>query len=180
MAALPAPLVPDAATTVTSGSTRPADEGRDDGERGDGRVAAGHGDATCSPQEVPLAGQLGQAVGPGAGVLPAVERLPLGGVGQPEVGAAVDHHGVVAERLRDHRGLAVREPEEDHVVPGQRLDGRLHEDPVGQREQVRLEGAEPLPRVGAGGQRADLDIGVGQQEAQDLAPGVPTGSGDGD
>ena len=46
--------------------------------------------------------------------------------------------------------------------------------------QVRLERAERLARVGAGGQRADLDLGVAEQQAQHLAAGVPAGSGDRD
>ena len=58
------------------------------------------------------------------------------------------------------RGLAVRQAEEDHVVPGERLDGGLLQDPVGQRHQVRLQRAERLAGVGAGGDRADLDVGV--------------------
>ena len=153
---------------------------RDDRERGDGRVAAGDGDPPRAAEQLALAGQLGEAVGPGAGVLAAVERRPLPRVGQPEVGAAVDDDGVLAERLGDRGGLAVRQAEEDDVVAGQGLDRRVGQDPVGQREQVRLERAEPLARVGAGGQRADLDVGVPQQQAQHLAPGVPTGSGDGD
>ena len=74
----------------------------------------------------------------------------------------------------------MRQAEEDHVVAGQRLHRRVDEDAVGEREQVRLERAEPLAGVGARGQGADLDLGVAEEQAQDLAPGVPTGSGDGD
>ena len=78
-------------------------ERRDDRERRDGRVAAGDGDPPRAAEQVALAGQLGEAVGPRAGVLAAVERLPLRRVGEPEVGAAVDDDGVVAERLRRSR-----------------------------------------------------------------------------
>ena len=84
------------------------------------------------------------------------------------------------ERLRDRGGLAVRQAEEDHVVAGEDLDGGVVEDPVGERQQVRLERAEALAGVGPGGERADLDLGVPEQQAQHLAPGVPAGSGDGD
>ena len=111
-------------------------------------------------------------------MLAAVERLPGGRVGEPEVGAAVDDDGVVGQRLGDRGGLAVRQAEEDHVVAGEHLDGGLLEHPVGQRHEVRLERAERLPRVGAGGDRADLDVRVGQQQPQDLAAGVPARSGD--
>ena len=97
-------------------------------------------------EQLALAGQLGQAVGPGAGVVAAVELLPGGRVGEPEVGAAVDDQHVVAELGGERAGLAVRQREEDDVVAGEGLDvGRL-EHPVGQRHQVRLEGAERLAR----------------------------------
>ena len=76
----------------------------------------------------------------------AVELLPGGRVGEPEVGAAVDDHHLVAELGRDRAGLAVRQREEDHVVAGERLGGGLLEDPVGQRDQVRLEAAEASRR----------------------------------
>ncbi len=113
-------------------------------------------------------------------MLAAVERLPLPRVGQPEVGPAVDHDGVLAQRLRDGGRLAVRQAEEDHVVARQGLERGVDQDPVGERQQVRLERAESFAGVGPRGQRADLHLGVAEQQAQDLAPGVPTGSGDGD
>ncbi len=69
---------------------QPLLDGRGQAERGDRRVAAGDRDPRRLPQHVALAGELGQAVGPGAGVGAAVELLPLGGVLEPVVGAAVD------------------------------------------------------------------------------------------
>ena len=76
----------------------------------------------------------------------AVELLPGGRVGEPEVGAAVDDHDVVAELGGELAGLAVRQAEEDDVVAGEGLErGRL-EHPVGERDQVRLQGAERLAR----------------------------------
>ena len=39
---------------------------------------------------------------------------------------------------------------------------------------------ERLAGVGGAGERADLDLGVAEQQPQQLAPGVPAGSGDGD
>ena len=65
-------------------------------------------------------------------------------------------------------------------MTGEVLDRGVGEHPVGQREQVRLERTEPLAGVGAGRQCADLDLGVAEQQAEHLAPGVPTGPGDGD
>ena len=83
------------------------------------RVAAGDGDPPGVGQLLPLAGQLRQAVGPGAGVLAAVPAGPGGRVVQPVVGAAVDDEGVVRELRRDGGGLAVRQRQHDDVVPGQ-------------------------------------------------------------
>ena len=57
-------------------------------------------------------GQLGQAVGPRAGVVRRRRTVPRRGVGEAEVRAAVDDDAVVAERLRDLGGLAVRQREE--------------------------------------------------------------------
>ena len=54
------------------------------------------------------------------------------------------------------------------------------EHPVGQRQQVRLQGPEALAGVAPAGQRADLDARVPQQQPEHLAPGVPAGAGDGD
>ena len=113
-------------------------------------------------------------------MLGAVEALPRGRVGQPEVGAAVDDDDLLAQGLGDRTGLAVRQGQEDDVVATEDLGGGRLQDPVGQRHEVGLQHPEALPRVGATGERADLDVGVGQQETEDLTPGVPTGSGDGD
>ena len=53
-------------------------DGRSGGQGGDGRVAAGDGDPGRAAQLLALPGQLGQAVGPGAGVVAAVEPAPTG------------------------------------------------------------------------------------------------------
>ena len=74
----------------------------------------------------------------------------------------------------------MRECQEDHVVVLEGLGAGLLQDPVGQRDQVRLEGAEELAGVAACGERADLDLGMREQQAQQLTAGVPAGSGDGD
>src|SRR5690606_17505067 len=96
-------------------------EGGEQGECHGGRVTAGDGDPAGGAQDLTLPWQLRQTGRPGAGVRAAVEGLPGGGIGEPEVGAAVDHQGVVAEPLGDGGGRAVREGEEDDVVPGERL-----------------------------------------------------------
>ena len=71
----------------------------------------------------------------------------------------------------------MRQREDDDVVAGQggRVGGLEHA--VGQGQQVGVRLAEALARVAVRGHRADLDLGVAQQEAQDLAPGVAGGAG---
>ena len=70
---------------------------------------------------------------------------------------------------------------EDHdVVAGEDLRGGLGEDAVRQGVQVRLEGAEALPRVRVGRDGSDGDGRVAGEQAQGLSPGVAAGSGDGD
>ena len=68
-AALPAPLVPDGGDhDEVAGVDQPGGDRRGEREGGDGRVAAGDGDPGGAAEQLALAGQLGQAVGPGAGV----------------------------------------------------------------------------------------------------------------
>ncbi len=110
----------------------------------------------------------------------AVEVLPVSGVAEAEVGAAVHDQRVVTEPGREGTGLAVRQREEDHVVAGEGLDRGLGQHPVGQRREVRLERAECLAGVRAGGQGADLHLGMPQQQTQQLTAGVPAGSGNSD
>ena len=74
----------------------------------------------------------------------------------------------------------MRQGEEHDVVTGEHLGGGGLEDPLGQRRQVGLQDTQRLPRVGATGEGADLDPGMPEEQAQQLAAGVPTGSGDRD
>jgi hypothetical protein len=152
--------------------------GRRQRQRGDGRVAARDRDPGGAGDPRPLVGELRQPVGPRAGVLAAVEVVPGGLVGQPEVGAAVDHHGVLGQLLRDRARLPVRQGEEDDVVTGQHLDRGLLQHPVRERQEVRLQGPEPLTGVRARGDRADLHVGMSEQQPEHLSTGVPAGSGD--
>lgn len=137
-------------------------------ERDGGRVAAGDRDPPGSGERGAGAGQFGQPVGPRTGVRRSVETLPVRRVPQPEVGPHVDDQDLLAELFGDGGGLPVRQGEEDHVVSGEHLGGGGLQHPVGEGTQVRLERAELLTCVGVAGQRADLDLGVGQQQAQQL------------
>ena len=77
-------------------------------------------------------------------MLAAVELFPRNGIGQPVVGAAVDDEDVGAELGGQCVRLAVRQGEEDGVVPGEDLRGGRLDEPVGQRQQVRLVHAQPV------------------------------------
>ena len=152
-------------------------EGREGARR---RVAAGDGDAARVPETVARAGQLGEPVGPGTGVLAAVPALPGGRVGEPVVGAAVDDEDVVRQLRGELRGPAVRQGEEDDVVSRELLGGGLGDRPVGEGGQVGLVGAEDGARGLPRRHRPDLDLGMAQGEPQHLTPDVSTGSGHGD
>ena len=107
----------------------------------------------------------------------AVERLPRRRVLEPVVGAAVDDHDVVAEGGGEGAALPVRQRQEDHVVPGQRLSGRRLEHAVGERQQVRLQGPEPLTRIRVAGEGTDLHLGMAEKQPEQLSPGVAAGPG---
>ncbi len=70
----------------------------------------------------------------------------------------------------------MRQREEDDIVPAEDLRRALTQHAVGQRGKVRLELTQSSTRVAARRHRADLDIGVLQEEPQQLSPGVPAGS----
>ena len=101
------------------GLDQPGRHRRGHRQRDRGRVAAGDGDPPRAGQLLALPRQLRQPVGPGAGVLAAVPAGPRRRVGQPVVGAAVDHQGVGGELRGDRGGLPVRQRQHDDVVTGQ-------------------------------------------------------------
>ena len=92
------------------------------------------------------------------------------------VGAEVYHQHVRAELRGELRGVAVRQGEEDDVVPAEGLGGRVGQRPAGQRHQVRLVGAQLRAGAARRGERADLDLGMGEQQAQQFAARVPARS----
>ena len=118
-------------------------------------------------------------------MFPAVPALPVGGLGQAEVGAAVDDDGGVGQLFGDDGGVAVRQAEEHDVVAAQGLGVGGVEDAVGKREQVGMEFAEPRAGVATGGECTDdepavLVGGMPEEQTQDLAPRVPARPCDGD
>src|SRR3546814_14752677 len=104
-------------------------------------------------------------------------------IGQPEVGAAVDDDGVT-ELRGQFRGMPVRQAEEDDVMTGQQGGIGGLQDPVGQRQQMRVMLAEAAARAGGAGECPDGQApvrigGMAEQQSEDLAAGVPPGPGDG-
>ena len=63
----------------------------------------------------------------------AVEPIPIAGIGEPEIGTAVDDDGVGAELLSKSGRMTVRQGQEHHIVSGQHLDLGGLEDPLRQR-----------------------------------------------
>ena len=90
------------------------------------------------------------------------------------VGAAVDHQHVVAELGGEVGGLAVRQGEEDDVVACQHVGRGIGQDATGQRDEVRLVLRERGTRVVRGGERTEFDVGVGEQQPEELSSGVST------
>ena len=125
--------------------------------QGDGSdVAAGNCDVPGGCQLVALSTgarlavvqELGHAVGPGSGVVRAVEDLPCLLAGQAVVRPAVDEQGGVTARrellegCRDGSGGPVRQGQDDDVVLGEDLRLGGLDDSVRQGQQVRMVVAE--------------------------------------
>ena len=66
----------------------------------------------------------------------------------------------------------MRQGEEDDVVAGQRVDGGRLEHAVRERDQVRVDAAEPFTRTAGRRDGSDLELRVGEQQPEDLASGV--------
>ncbi|GAA3110921.1 hypothetical protein GCM10020254_66290 [Streptomyces goshikiensis] len=93
------------------------------------------------------------------------------------VGAHVDDEDLVAELGGDGGGLTVRQGEEHDIMSREHLGGGRLQGAAGERDEVRLERTEGLPGVGVRGQRADLHLGVREQQAQYLTARVPARPG---
>ena len=92
---------------------------------------------------------------------------------EPEVGPAVDDDDVLGQ-LRGKGGrVAVRQGEEDHVVPGQGLGRGVLEPSSRQWRQLGMDRPEELTGAATRGHRPDLEMRVGEQEPEDLSAGIP-------
>ena len=122
LAALPAPLVPEAATTTSSGSHQLLGDGGQQGERGDGRVAAGHRDPGGAAQQVALAreARAGRRARCRRGCRRRTCSHSAGSSSRksaPQSMTTVSSGSCAATSA----GLAVRQAEEDDVVAGEGL-----------------------------------------------------------
>ena len=105
-------------------------------------------------------------------MLPAVVPRPGGRIGEPEAGPQVHdlHRG---RELRGQRGgLRVRHRHEDKVGPGKHGRIRGAERPVREPDEVRVHGRDRGPGVRPGRQRADLQVRVPGQEAEQFSARV--------
>ena len=142
-------------------------------------VAAGNGDAPGAGQADAAAGQFGQPVGPDSGVLGSVEVRPGAGGLESVVRADVQHEDV---GIRGRQGLShrragpVRQGQDHHVVSAEDLGRGRMQRHRRQGVQVGLDLVEALPGLGVRGDRLHVNIGVGGEQAQHLAAGVPAGS----
>src|SRR3954452_2625491 len=150
------------------------------GQGDGGRVAAGDGDPARVLELRALAGELRQAVGPGAGVPPAVPARPRGGVVQPVVGAAVDDKGVVGQLRGDRGGLPVRQRQDDDVVVRQRVGVARLDDHVRERQEVRLQLPQGLAGTRVGVHPGQGEVRVPGQQPAHLTARVTGGAGDPD
>jgi hypothetical protein len=91
----------------------------------------------------------------------SVEPLPRVGIGEPEVGAAVDDRGLRAELFGQCGGMPVRQGEENHVVALQdgKLGGLNHS--LCQWNQVRVVLTKHAAGTRCGGRRTDGEPAVG-------------------
>ncbi|GAB3683581.1 hypothetical protein GCM10027591_18290 [Zhihengliuella somnathii] len=115
-----------------------------------------------------------QAAAPGApDVLSRVEIVaPAPGPGQIVIDVAAT--GVNFIETYQRSGVY---PVDFPFTPGTEAAGTVSA--VGERVQVRLQGAELLPGVGVRGDRADLHLGMAGEQAQDFSARVPAGPGNG-
>ena len=96
------------------------------------------------------------------------------------IGAGVDDERRIGESVGVLAGLAVREREEDDVVPGEHLGRRRRQFEMSERPQVRLVLDERLPGVRMRGDGADVDVGMSCEDPKDLAARIAGCAGDGD
>ncbi len=156
--------------------------GEQGGERHDRRsgVAPRRRDLARGADPGPRARQFGQPVGPAPGVAGPVVGGPRARVGEAEARAEVDDRDVAGQRRGQSRRLLVRQGQEDQVRRGQQPGVGLVEGAPGQPGQMRMNVGHRRARARARGHRADFQVGVARDQAQELTAGVPAGTRDRD
>src|SRR5262249_1614625 len=92
---------------------------------------------------------------------------------EPEIPRQVDHPGPSGNPRNNFHRLAMRQSQENAVQIRQlRRFGRLLKQQVSQPRQVRMNGIDPLASVLTGSDKFQVDIGMKQQYAQQLAAAV--------
>ena len=111
------------------------------------------------------------------GMFPPVPRRVLARVAEPEVGREIDDGRGERLQLVDlAAGLAVRERKKEHV---NRLEGGARlELQLGAAAQMRVHAVHELPTQTLGAHLGHLDLGVRQQQAEQLTAGVASTTDD--
>jgi hypothetical protein len=121
--------------------------------------------------------KFGQAVDPVPGVGVVVERMPRRLIAEAEVRAQIDDELITGQSARDGRGFAVGQGQEHDVSTGQGIWIGGHELAVGKCRQRGMD----LPQAPAGlaprCDHADLQLGVAQEQTQELAAGIAGSAG---
>ena len=108
---------------------------------------------------------------------PAVELCPRAGIREPERRAQVHHQRAPGKLPGQRGGLRVRERHEHQVGTGQRRGIGGAEDPSRKAGQVGVHLRHRCARVRPRRQRADLQVGVGSEQAEQFAARVTAGAG---
>src|ERR1039457_4096458 len=132
------------------------------------------------PDPLAGAGKLGQTVHPWFVVWACVVVLPIAGVGEAEAGAEVDDRLAGEEGRRERGGLLVRECEEYQVSYGQATWVSMLEGPAGQVGEMRMDVRHRGADAGSRGDRAEFQVGMFRDQAQEFTSRIPARSGDGD
>ena len=182
LAALPAPLVPEAATTTTSGSTsRRRRPGPGSGWRRSGSSRVRRSGSRRRSARAGRAARAGRRARCRRGRRRRTSpRRPGRRAGSrrrsrrrrsssPQLRRRSRRTGRAAARGRRRRGRASVSERSSARAPGRRAARRCG-----------CSAPSGSPGVGGAGERADLDLGVAEQQPQQLAAGVPAGSGDRD
>ncbi len=147
---------------------------RREGERGRGRKTPRCSNPGAGADGSPSAGQFRHPVRPNTRVFAAVGPAPDVGVGEPMVGAQVDHPHAGRQRRRERAGRAVRKREEHDVGVDPGKGGGIGEDPAGQIRQVRMNRCDVLPGRRTRRHQTELDLRMAEQQPQQFAARVAT------